>query len=213
MIQANSGLKLDQAGLELANVGIVSIYAAAAHSKFLERAEEQLRMLRRLNGTALTVDAIALLDVPFFLDPAALHGYTSAIFRHNAALAEAVTAVAEGGLFETVAHPSLDPRHLAWAQAPFVFFHLRDDDPARYAELEDVVSAAARKRDLVLDRGGSFGFRGHRCEAIELESDARNGVFKIALGARSGPSLHGIIALMAEVAAFRSVADVRAALT
>jgi hypothetical protein len=213
VIQANSGLKLDQAGLELANVGIVSIYAPATHAGSLERADERLRMLRRLNGTALTVDALALLDVPFFLDPSALKDYTSAVFRHNATLAEAVAAVATDGLFESVAHPSLDPRPLVWAQAPFVFFHLRNDDAAQYAELEDVVIAAAQKRGLVLDRGGSFGFRGHRCEAIELENEARNGVFKIALGVRSGPSLHGIIALMTKVATFGSVADARAALT
>lgn len=213
VIQANSGLKLDQAGLELANVGIVSIYAPAMHAESLDSVEERLQMLRRLNGTALTIDALALLDVPFFLDPLSLNEYTSALFGHNAALAKAVGAVATGGLFETVAHPSLDQRRLPWAQGPFVFFHLRDDSMARYAELEDVVIGAARKRGLVLDRGGSFGFRGHRCEAIELENEARNGVFKIALGARSGPSLHGIIALMAELAAFQSVADARAALT
>jgi hypothetical protein len=109
--------------------------------------------------------------------------------------------VRAGGLFETVAHPALDPRGLPWAQTPFVFFHLRDDAPGRYVELERLVVAKAAARGLALERGGSFGFRGHRCEAIVLEGAARSGVFKVALGARSGPSVDGIIELLAEIAA------------
>lgn len=209
VVQASSGLKLDQAGLELANVGIVSLYAPAARGAALDALEERLRLVRRLNGTALTIDTVALLDIPFFLDPATFYEYSSAVFEHNARLARAVPA---GGLFETVAHPALDPRGLPWAQTPFVFFHLRDDVAERYAELERLVIDAAAARGLVLERGGSFGFRSHRCEAIALDGTLRNGVFKVALGARAGPSLRGIIALLAEVAEFATVHAARAAL-
>jgi hypothetical protein len=206
VIQASSGLKLDQAGLELANVGIVSLYAPSARRAELDAATDRLRLVRRLNGTSLTIDAVALLDLPFFLDPATFYEYSSAVFANNARLAQAVRA---GGCFETVAHPSLDARALPWAQAPFVFFHLRDDEPARYAELERLVVDEAAARGLAIERGGSFGFRGHRCEAITLDGGDRRGVFKVALGARSGPSLERIIALMSEIAIYPSVADAR----
>ncbi len=93
-----------------------------------------------------------------------------------------------------------------------MFFHLRDDDPERYAELERLVVDAAAARGLALERGGSFGFRSHRCEAIALDGAVRNGVFKVALGARAGPSLRGIIALMAEIATFPTVRAARAVL-
>ena len=209
VVQASSGLKLDQAGLELANVGIVSLYAPVARRHELDAAMNRLRLLRRLNGTALTIDTVALLDIPFFLDPAAFYEYCTAVFTHNARLAHAVRA---GGVFETVAHPSLDGRNLPWAQAPFVFFHLRDDNPARYVELERLVVDAAASRGLALERGGSFGFRGHRCEAILLDGAACKGIFKVALGARSGPSLDGIVSLLAEIAAFPTIATARAAL-
>jgi hypothetical protein len=205
-VHASSGLKLDQAGLELANVGIVSLYAPVSRGAELAAAGDLLAAVLRLNGTALTVDTVALLDVPFFLDPAAFYDYCAAVFAHNARLAHAVPS---GGLFETIAHPSLDPRGLPWAQAPFVFFHLRDDQPARYDDLERLVTELAAVRGLSLERGGSFGFRGHRCEAIALKSAERSGVFKIALGARSGPSLEGIVALMSEIAAFPTVAAAR----
>jgi hypothetical protein len=206
VIQVSSGLKLDQAGLELANVGIVSLYAPASRQAQLESAHEGLRRVRRLNGTALTIDTVALLDVPFFLDPATFYEYSSAVFAHNARLARSVSA---GQLFETIAHPALDARGLPWAQAPFVFFHLRDDEPACYAELESLVVEVAARRGLALERGGSFGFRGHRCEAIALDGAARNGLFKVALGARSGPSVDGIIALLIEIAAFSSIETAR----
>lgn len=209
VVQVSSGLKLDQAGLELANVGIVSLYAPDARRRELDAANDRLRMVRRLNGTALTIDAVALLDIPFFLDAATFYDYCTAVFAHNASLA---TAVRAGGVFETVAHPAADSRGLPWAQAPFVFFHLRDDVAARYIELETLVVDAAHARGLALERGGSFGFRGHRCEAVLLEDEARNGVFKVALGARSGPSLQGIIALLAEIADFPNVAAARASL-
>jgi hypothetical protein len=209
IIQASSGLKLDQAGLELANVGIVSLYAPVAAQARLDAADERLRLIRRLNGTALTIDTVALLDLPFFLDAAAFYEYCSAVFAHNARLARAVPA---GRLFETVAHPALDPRGLPWAQAPFVFFHLRDDVAARYAELEALVVEAAAARGLALERGGSFGFRGHRCEAVVLDGAARSGVFKVALGARPGPSLDGIVALLAQIGSFSTVAEARDAL-
>jgi hypothetical protein len=162
--------------------------------------------VRRLNGTSLTIDTVALLDIPFFLDAATFYEYCSAVFAHNADLARAVPA---GGLFETVAHPALDPRGLPWSQAPFVFFHLRDDRAANYAALERLVIDEAAERGLALERGGSFGFRGHRCEAVVLQGAARNGVFKVALGARSGPSIDGIVRLLREIAAFPSVAAAR----
>jgi hypothetical protein len=207
VVHASSGLKLDQAGLELGNVGIVSLYAPAARETDLTAAAEVVRRVRRLNGTALTIDTVALLDVPFFLDPAAFYDYCTAVFAHNARLARAIPA---GGLFETVAHPALDARGMPWAQAPFVFFHLRDDRPAHYAELEELVASEAAARGLAFERGGSFGFRGHRFEAIALEGDVRNGIFKVALGARPGPSLEGIITLLGEIAAAPSIAAARA---
>jgi hypothetical protein len=208
VVQVSSGLKLDQAGLELANVGIVTLYAPGARRAELDTAADRLRLIRRLNGTALTIDTVALLDLPFFLDPATFYDYSSAVFAHNARLARAVSA---GGCFERIAHPVQDPRGFPWAQAPFVFFHLRDDDPARYAELEALVIDACAAREVAIERGGSFGFRGHRCEAIVLEGSTRRGVFKVALGARSGPSLEGIIGVMSEIASHPTVADARAA--
>jgi hypothetical protein len=46
--------------------------------------------VRRLNGTALTIDTVALLDIPFFLDPATFYEHCTAVFAHNARLARAV---------------------------------------------------------------------------------------------------------------------------
>lgn len=209
IVQASSGLKLDQAGLELANVGIVSLYAPASEQAKLDAAADRLCVVRRLNGTALTIDTVALLDIPFFLDAATFHEYCTPVFAHNARLARAVPA---GGLFETIAHPGLDPQGNPAAQAPFVFFHLREDEAVRYTDLERLVLDRASARGLALERGGSFGFRGHRCEAVHLDGAARNGVFKVALGARSGPSVDGIITLLADIAAFPTVAAARSAL-
>ncbi len=209
VLHASSGLKLDQAGLELANVGILSLYAPQARRAELAAAANHLVTIRRLNGTVLTFDATALLDVPFFLCPERFHDYSTAVFANNARLARTVPST---GLFSAVAHPAHDARAFPWAQAPFVFFHLHEDAAERYVALERLVVDCAQARGFALDRGGSFGFRGHRCEAIDLTGGPRNGVFKIALGARSGPSADGITALMAEIARYPTVAAADAAL-
>jgi hypothetical protein len=199
IVQMSSGLKLDQAGLELANVGVLSIYVPD-RSGAPQRIDElvgHLRAARRLAGTALPVDSIALLDVPFFLDPAAFYEYTDAVFAHNAELANALP---HGGMFERVVHPALHPQAgLPWAVAPFVMCHLRDDTPANARGLEEIVEAEARRRGLAFSRGGSFGFRGHRFEAIELDRGRRKVLLKIALGARDGRSRSGITELLTEV--------------
>jgi hypothetical protein len=199
IVQMSSGLKLDQAGLELANVGVLSIYVPD-RSDALSRLNElvaHLRTVRRLTGTALPVDSIALLDVPFFLDPAAFYEYTDAVFRHNAELAHALP---EGGMFERVVHPRLSAQaDLPWAVAPFVMCHLRDDTAVAAHALEEIIEAETRRRGLAFARGGSFGFRGHRFEAIELAGGRRNVLFKIALGARDGTSRRGITELLTEI--------------
>ncbi len=133
----------------------------------LDALVSHVRTLRRLAGTALSLDAIALLDVPFFLDATAFSDYTSAVFDHNEALARALPV---GGIFERIAHPALRaPMAMPWAVAPFVMCHLADDTPAAVHAVEAIVDAEARRRGLAFGRGGSFGFRGHRFEAIELQ--------------------------------------------
>lgn len=209
VIQISSGLKLDQAGLELANAGMLSIYVPERDdgSDALDAIATHVRTVRRLAGTALSLDAIALLDVPFFLDPASFYEYTAAVFDHNAALARALSA---GGIFERIVHPVLHGGDMPWAVAPFVMCHVADDDPATARAIEAIVDAEARRRGLAFERGGSFGFRSHRFEAIELAGGRRRTLFKIALGARRGPSLAGITELLSEVAAARDVDALRA---
>jgi hypothetical protein len=187
IVQISSGLKLDQAGLELANAGMLSIYVPeqSDSAQTLDGLVARLRTVRRLAGTALPLDSIALLDVPFFLDPVTFYDYTSAVFTHNAALAQALS---EGGVFARVAHPT---RHqaaaLPWSVAPFVMCHLRDDTAATARALETIVETEALRRGPAFVRGGSFGFRGHRFEAIELEGDVATRFLKSLSERAMGP--------------------------
>ena len=157
-----SGLKLLQQGLELANVGIVSIFCReperiAAHADSLKRC-------RTLTGAGLRfVDALAL-EAPFFLDRRRTRAYTDRVFAHNAALARA--AMARNRLFKPIGDIQLGE-----AAVPYCAFELRADNTAKgLAALADVVDREAKSRGLLLQRGGSFGFRGHRFEVIEPET-------------------------------------------
>ena len=185
-----SGLKLLQQGLELANVGIVSVFARDA-----DRAAsfaDGLKGCRTLTGAGLRfVEALAL-EAPFFLDPGATSAYADRVFAHNASLARAVAA--ENRLFKP-----LGPDAAAQA-APYCAFELADGGGAAGLEaLALQIEQAAERRGLLFERGGSFGFRGHRFEVIEPE----NGdcpFLRIALGARDDHSRRGLVELMAELA-------------
>jgi len=172
VFRLHSGLKLFQAGLELADVGIVSVYGSDAAGA--------LRRIRTLQGAGLRFADVAALELPLFLDPAPTRHYESAIFAHNAALARA----ARGNPAFAVAYPT-DP-------APFVVFNLAS--PSLYDGLDERLAAEAARRSLLFIKGGSFGFRGHRFETVRPEG--KPPFLRVALGKRAGPSLEGILDLL-----------------
>lgn len=189
VIRLVSGLKLLQQGLELANVGIVSMFGRDADKT--AALAEGLRRCRTLTGAGLRfVDALAL-EAPFFLDRDATQAYADRVFAHNAALARAVAA--QNRLFE--------PLSMADSVGPYCAFKLASGNGVAALEaFADGVEREAKARGLLFERGGSFGFRGHRYEVIEPETHEPP-FLRIAMGARDDHSCQGIITLIAEFAA------------
>ena len=187
VFRVHSGLKLFQQGLELADIGIVSVYGGDPG--------EHLRAIRTLHGTGLRFADVAALELPFFLDAHSTRRYEDAIFAHNARLARAVSR--GSGPFAPAVHPSLSS---STGRAPFCIFTLADpgaDPRASYEAVEHAIVAGAARRNLVLDRGGSFGFRGHRLEVVRPAG--RPPFLRVALGRRAGPSLAGVIDLFSSL--------------
>ena len=197
VVRMSSGLKLDQAGLELANVGIVSLYRREGEVFALDPAEK-LRKARTLTGGGLGFDAIGTLEAPWFLDRDMAWHYARTVFANNAMFAQRVSeAIADGGgLFSQISHPSLGDA----AYAPYCLLQLEDDEPETYLKLEHLLAHEARSRNLRFDKGGSFGFRSHRYEAILPEAGEITPFLRVALGARKGWSRDGIIELLCEIA-------------
>jgi hypothetical protein len=173
VFRLHSGLKLFQAGLELADVGIVSLYGS--------QGADTLRHIRTLQGTGLSFADVAALELPLFLNADATRAYETAILLHNAALADA----ARGNSALPTVYPS-GPR-----PAPFVVFDLKS--AANYDTLDDRIAAEAARRGLAFIKGGSFGFRGHRFETVRPEG--KPPFLRVAMGKRAGPSLEGILEL------------------
>lgn len=191
-----SGLKLDQAGLELANVGIVQLFVRDGASTNLSEAKSALERIRALTGTGLTLDELASLSAPWFLDRAHLEHYTGRVFANNAALAAGVGRASR--LFDGRCHPSLLSPD---AVAPFCALRLREGDVAAHRRLLRHVEAEIARRDLALAKGGSFGFRGHRYELIEPEPEAGRPFLRVAMGYRGGPERDRIVGFFRELAA------------
>jgi len=191
VIAYSSGLKLDQAGLELANVGIVRLYARDD----VGETSAALREIRGLVGAGLTLDEISALSAPWFMDRGYADRYVGAIFAHNRALAAAIGP--RSPLFAPRCHPSLQHQG---ADAPFCALQLNDPSPEAYRSLERRVTSECERRGLNLAKGGSFGFRGHRFELIEPEPGQGETFLRVAMGWRGGWSCEGLCALFAELA-------------
>jgi hypothetical protein len=193
-----SGLKLDQAGLELANVGILSVYAPRRGLRTEGDLAERIRRIRSLVGGGLTLDEMTTLEAPWFLDRAYFERYSAAVFASNAALAAGMPL--RSPRFVLISHPHRATPHQPWAQAPFVSFHLADPTLAAYRALEGEIEAKAAERGLRFPRGGSFGFRGHRYEVVVPEPGQGLPFLRVAMGARGGETRRGIIRLLREIA-------------
>lgn len=198
VIVMRSGLKLDQAGLELANVGIVSIYAPRRGLRTECDLGERIRRLRTLIGGGLTLDEMSALEAPWFLDSTYFDRYCRAVFASNAALAAAMPP--RSPRFALISHPHRASPRQRWAEAPFVTFHLARPTLDDFRALEAQIAARAAAGGLCFRRGGSFGFRGHRYEVVVPEAGQGAPFLRVAMGARGGETRRGVIRLMREIA-------------
>jgi hypothetical protein len=204
----SSGSKLDQQGLELTNVGLLSLFTPAGATRPAGDIARYLEKLRSSFGTGLSLDELVVLEAPFFLDRAGSTRFARAVFESNAILARRVTRL--GGLFASLNHPARRPEDgCPWAVGPFVVFDLRQEAPEHHRLLLAVVQEEARRRGLSLTLGSSFGFRGHRFEAIQPEPMGSKGLFKVALGARGGPSREGIVELFDTLSSYPDIQALR----
>jgi hypothetical protein len=200
-IAFSSGLKLDQAGLELANVGIARVLVRDGAQQHATGIGGRLRQLRGLMATGLTLDELSALSAPWFLDRAYVDGYTTAIFANNRLLAQSIGS--DSAVFGPRCHPS---RSAPGAAAPFCALQLREASPARYRRLTEIVEQQSEQRGLLLTKGGSFGFRGHRCELIEPGPGQGDSFLRVAMGWRDGHSCRGLAELLGELASHKSFA-------
>lgn len=207
VVAMRSALKLDQGGLELANAGICSIYVPDGANPAHADLPETLRKIRKLTGASIGLQDMAALEAPWFLDRLYTTRYCDAVFSHNRRLALAFEPA--GGLFASLSHPALTAQDSPWCEAPFCVLTLNDPTPENYQRLQAVIEEEAAARQLAFSVGGSFGFRGHRFEAIVPDLPGSPSFLRVALGARGGPSLTGIIALLNELAACNTLDDFR----
>ncbi|MBF0455436.1 MAG: hypothetical protein HQL72_11550 [Magnetococcales bacterium] len=221
-LDIRSGLKLDQSGLEFSNVGLVKIctHQDLQQPRYptAEQFHSRMEINRSILGTALSLDEMAVLDLPVLFHPMWTQNHSRKVFDNNRRLAFALEGIE--GIFARVNHPGLGPnKHLNWAESPLVVleFHRHEDQKEHHALLLQVIAQESQARNLIFYQGASFGFRHHRCEVVVSENTFPHkngqlrGFFKIAAGSRRGPSLEGIILLLQELAAYPSFQALRQA--
>jgi len=208
VVNLRSGAELDQAGLELANVGIASIFRHKSTNAKTHDFSACLRKTRATVGAALTADHAAALEVPWFLDRDYFRRYSLAVFDNNARLADDLAG--GGRLFANVLHPQFARSRCRWAQAPYTLLKLHEPSPENYAFLERVIAFESRRRGIFFDHGKGFGYRGHRFQAITPAPGRGAPFLRVAMGARSTPSLVRAINLLCEIARFNDFSQLNA---
>jgi hypothetical protein len=192
-----SGLKLLQGGLELSNVGVLSVFTPGDAPLSARQIGDRIRKIRTLLGLGLSFADVAVLEAPWFLDREYTSLYQHAIFENNARLANAVSTHNRG--FRGLFHPTMLPQWQGPHKAPYCVFRIESPDAQAYARLEERIREEVRIRDILFEAGGSFGFRGHRFEVVHPE-DGTETFLRVALGRRSGRSCDQIIELFQELA-------------
>ncbi|HHX8315015.1 TPA: hypothetical protein ACVOYK_004503 [Vibrio diabolicus] len=204
IINLRSGIKLDQQGLELANLGVVELWSEAP--QLTEKVALALRKCRSLCGATLSWnDACALAPEAVF-SRASFCSYSESVAQTARHMYEALLAV--GPLFASVSHPASP-----WF-APLIMLQLQEGGSDNYTELSTLLDEQQTRRDLSWQMSGSFGFRSHRFETIlpeELQrrDNSHDGVLKIASGCYAGARHQGIIELLLELSHYPDLKTAR----
>lgn len=201
---ARSGLKLDQQGLELANLGVQEGWSSDA--ALLARFSRAARAARVVSGCGVGWEQACQLAPSFVLHSACLEDYSRRIFASARRLREEVEL--SGELFAQTVPPAG-----GW-DVPFVFYRLRDGGSDAYRQLAALLEAEARRRGLSWQMSGSFGFRSDRFETIlpdEYGKFTPGGVLKVAAGCYQGARFEAILDLLNELASFDTLAQARQA--
>lgn len=210
VIEVRSGLKLDQQGLEVANLGVIDVFAhdqGAPGTPSPEQLGTTLRLMRGTLGAGLSVSSLAALDAPFLLTEAWTRIHAGQVMANNARVAEILASTK--GLFREVVHPSLGVSGTV-RHAPFVIGRIEGGDAvADHGLVLAVIREAIRERGLVAVHGSSFGFRHTRFETILPRADSGTGLFKVAAGSRAGPSLEGLIEVLQDIGGMDSMKSLR----
>jgi len=190
--------------MELSSVGVLTAFTPEDATTPARKLGDTVRKIRTLLGLGLTFADVAILEAPWFLDREYTETYQHGIFDNNARLASAVEA--DNCIFRGTFHPSIIPDCPPPRTAPYCVFRLQNDNCEGLVRLEKLLQRETRNRGILLDSGGSFGFRGHRFEIVRPE-DGSEPFLRVALGRRPGWSCDQITLLMSEVGSGRLALD------
>ena len=201
VINLRSGEELDQAGLELGTVGIASIYRHKSTTAETHCFGAALRKARTAFDAGLSAFDMAALQAPWFLNDSYFRRYTLAVFDNNARVADDLAG--GGHLFANVLHPKFARTLCRWAQAPYTLLKLQEPSAENYEYLERVLAYEARRRGIFLAQGKGFGYRSHRFQAVIPQRERGTPFLRVAMGARSTPSLERAVRLLRDVSNYR----------
>lgn len=203
VIFVRSGIKLDQQGIEVANVGIVEWSRSSESARFTQQFSDALDACRIVSGSGLSRYSSVCLASHAFLDPGSTQSYSALLARSNGEFRKAVAVTGE--IFASKSE-------CEGSAVAMSFFTLRERSAESHAKLAEVITFESARRCLGLVMSGSFGFRDDHFETILPSEQPRVGepavgVLKVATGAYMGTRFWKFVDLINEIAEFNSVEE------
>lgn len=207
VIDLRSAVKLDQAGLELVNVGVAEIYYLQESTLFYHF-EDRLRERRAITGRSLNLFSLACLDYSFILNPKYLYEHEALIAANNARLATNLYPKMHSGIFKKLHFPGIEVGKMKIC--PFSIIEV--NEPTTIDDLSliaSVISWEAKRRHTSLTYGGSFGFIFPRFDIIVPDKRINSGFIKVSMGSCWGESGDRIMGIFQELSVIPTISDLR----
>lgn len=184
-----SGLKLDQQGLELINLGILSLYLTSDLYYIKNSLLDFMQENRSRTGLSLSLmDSFILNDIITMRDTT----YSKKILTNTSYFISQLK-ISELSFVSEVICANVEYANIDYHSTPYFFIKLKDADEKDYINLCKLIKYEFLKVGLEINFRTSFGFRNISFEYVKNRNIKNSEVLKIAPGVMRGYAYYKMI--------------------
>lgn len=196
ILEITSFLKLHQFGMEISNVGCVSVYSSKKNMFIVDEIAVYMKKLRNITGTNLSLFELSLLSNDILFKNELIDLYKNKIY-HNCRKMK--NSILKGNIINIVSYPKSD-----FFEAPFVILQNESFGLNDYIMLLSIIKKNVEDRGLNIFIGSSFGFNNTRYELVITNRKEETCFLKISVGAFDDTSQNEFVKIINELNKYKS---------